>query len=72
MGASEIATPSARNDDTGLFCFVGKGCFFCEDRVLANPSVTYGDTFPCRDGFERIGFFRVGATEIATLTLAMT
>ena len=57
-----------RNDGSGLF---GWG-EFCKDRVLANPSVTLGDTFPCRDGFERMGIFRVGATEIATLTLAMT
>ena len=40
---------------------------FCKDRVLANPSVGFADTFPCRDGFERTVFFRVGATEISPL-----
>ena len=43
-----------------------------KDRFLANPSVGFADTFPCRDGFERMGIYRVGASEIATLTLAMT
>ena len=33
------------------------GLFFYKDRVLANPSVTVGDTFPCRDGFEWFGFY---------------
>ena len=33
---------------------MGGGVFelsFYKDEFLANPSVTYGDTFPCRDGF---------------------
>jgi hypothetical protein len=33
------------------------GLFFYKDRVLANPSVTVGDTFPCRDGFKWFGFY---------------
>ena len=44
------------------------GVVYYKDRVLANPSVTVGDTFPCRDGFKWFGFYLLEKVKVPTTT----